>query len=1045
MEIKSLTPFDICSLADVLELPLTDAIVVAQPIAQLTIGLLRILSRKKALKRSEGTWLTFQTAYIQALISILEQEYWLRRPWLNRGKLVVNEYADQRLSHLRLQALLKTLRPGKITDIQTEQALCDIGESSLVKQMNNLAIAWLRFNGAEEIEANLLIQRLVHGLPGYLLDIIIDNPLPLAQLQKFFCLGNWSNWQNNQNDGTEATNTSVSTTELSFERTREFYRAELLKSLSEPFMGEHFALKDIYVPLKGMLINSNREQLVKKQQAVDLMELANSQLDDPSSIALIESKSGFGKTSFCQIWASWIAEKLYPRWMPILINLRDVTLRATFEQTLESALPLGRFSDQDGWFSPMAPPCLIILDGLDQLSPSPQSSRSPALTLIDQIMEFHYQYLSSNSPKRHKIILTRNISSHEIDPSHRFLIQRTYEGSNRRYRLSNLFPLQTKLQRILILPMDQLELKTWFQKWSKLQSKSIAQEYFSFLKNRGIFQKRPELKKISDFLLSPLMLYLLGILHRDGLLDQQLFTLSLPELKLEIYDRIICWVLGESLSRHNWLPELVREGFVHACRSSEAIANLLAGRNPEQLRSSMQQIALNLLQTGRIGKKYEFKKIKDNSKQEENTPIQDLMPLPALLFHSLPLSQKNRKISPYLASPITFSHSQLGFYLGAEEIAKNLKFISQQYLNSYGNFTWIIDSSKVVGEHLYQLLGSGLLSLEIEQLVIERLRQEENNNSHNFSFQRLFERLYPFYQDYCQGRWLDEGIAHQVINLFQSETYSLNTLQIEAAVGINIFSLLCLTAKEASIPFSPCGNPNQSEEFDANRLLTFLNRSAILFPIKFLSQVRDCFKKLHLEGACLNQTVLAGVNLEGSNLSIAELIGTNLTSANLKEANLSWASLAYANLSNSNLSKANLKGADLSNANLLGATLGGANFKNTCLFQAQLDPDTKKMARENGAIFSWEEFEKYNQSLLTASQNNEFPDVESLNTNPELDIQSAEGEPILSSLWYDDTFGKEAEDDGEDKTLLVENYPPKPSPFSRNEDDQDDDSTVLLE
>jgi hypothetical protein len=88
--------------------------------------------------------------------------------------------------------VLKTLRPGRLSDSQAEQALSLIAESFLVQQMNKLAIAWFVANGAEETEAELLTQRLTNGLPGHLLTVIAENALPLAQLQKFVRLGNLS-------------------------------------------------------------------------------------------------------------------------------------------------------------------------------------------------------------------------------------------------------------------------------------------------------------------------------------------------------------------------------------------------------------------------------------------------------------------------------------------------------------------------------------------------------------------------------------------------------------------------------------------------------------------------------------------------------------------------------------------------------------------------------------------------------------------------------------------------------------------------------------
>jgi hypothetical protein len=167
MEVKSLNPFAISPLTDVLELPLKAAWEAAPALSQLTVGLLRILSRKKPLKRNEGTWLTFQVAYLNALQGILEQESQLRRPWVNRALVPTGQEADQSLGDPQLVALIKTLRPGRLSDSQAEQALSLVADSFLVQQMNNLAIAWFVTNGTEDAEAKLLTQRLSSGLSAH--------------------------------------------------------------------------------------------------------------------------------------------------------------------------------------------------------------------------------------------------------------------------------------------------------------------------------------------------------------------------------------------------------------------------------------------------------------------------------------------------------------------------------------------------------------------------------------------------------------------------------------------------------------------------------------------------------------------------------------------------------------------------------------------------------------------------------------------------------------------------------------------------------------
>ncbi len=128
IERKSLTVFDISVLAEVLSLPLVVAITQMQPLSQLTGSLLRQLSHKKPLKRNEGTWLAFQIAYLNGLLQLLEQEESLHKPWMNRGRGLL----QQQLDDPELLELLKTISPGRLSDTQTEQALSEMGNSDLV-------------------------------------------------------------------------------------------------------------------------------------------------------------------------------------------------------------------------------------------------------------------------------------------------------------------------------------------------------------------------------------------------------------------------------------------------------------------------------------------------------------------------------------------------------------------------------------------------------------------------------------------------------------------------------------------------------------------------------------------------------------------------------------------------------------------------------------------------------------------------------------------------------------------------------------------------
>ncbi|MGA9382154.1 MAG: pentapeptide repeat-containing protein [Phormidium sp.] len=973
MEVKSLTPFDISPLTELLEQPLTIVWQQIEPISQLSVQLLRIWSRKRALKRNEGTWLGFQIAYIKSFQRILEQENILQRPWLDRASVPITATVENtRLSTLsdpQLQALIKTLSPGRLTDTQAEQALSLIGESFLVQQMNNLAIAWFVSNGLEEIPAKLVAQRLIHALPGHLLTVIAENPLPLAQLQRFVRLGNLSNNLKSvtitdseeleilDQDHTFSLVPSVSPpAPTPIDLQRENYRASLLKILSEPLLGELFALKDIFVTPKATPVEAELETKLRyttegnswnspnnSGSAVDLMEWAMNQLSNLDSIAIIEGEGGSGKTSFCQIWAAKIAQEIYPSWMPIVIRLRDATLGRSLAQTLDSAFPLAKFTCADGWLSPQNPPCLLILDGLDELPASPVAERQFS-AFFDQVQDFQRQFAGAAGRSRHKIFIT---CRSEI--------------------LNNLaHSLPASFERMAITPLDQELLKEWFKRWSKLQSKSLAQAFFTFLKQSGVFQFRLEVKTFATLVHQPLKLLLIGILYRSGRIDESLLPIGrFSQLRFEIYDRLCRWLLGESPDGMSPGDQMLKAGdsLASSCRSPEAIANLLQGRTPEELRQLMQSGALTLLQSGRYSRLVteELKSQFPENVEGKNKPgFSDYLlpnhPLPSFYFHYFNSHFSSNYSAESKGIYVEFSHSKLGEYLCAEAIAQQLKLITQKVTDPYGETIFILDSPASVAQHLYNLLGFGIFSPEIEELIGERLRREEARSPESFSFQVLTERLYSFYRSYSRGRWLDQGIAHNARLHLQSLGNTLNVLQIDAAVGLNVFLLLSTCQREGQIPFWPCGDPAIPEEFDPDQLLTLIGRTAVLSPIAFWERSRGSLMLLNLAGACLQNAMLSEANFWKTNFFGAELVGADLSKANLQEANLSWANLSGTNLSGANLSAVNLTGANLTGANLLGANLHLASLTNACLFEAKMDQETQDLAEKSGALFSLQQY-----------------------------------------------------------------------------------------
>ncbi|BCL37808.1 pentapeptide repeat-containing protein [Nostoc sp. MS1] len=902
MEFKSLMPLDICTLAEVLQLPLGTVEQEIAVLASLTENLLRSLSQKKALKRNEGTWLAFQIAYLLALEQVLLQEEQLQRTWLNFARIP----AQTKIITLnpQLQGFLKTLSSGKLSDTQAEQALSSVADSLLVQQMNNATEAWFVANGAEEFVAKLITQRLNNALPGYLLKIIAQNPTPLAQLQKFFSLGTLGD---------------ISTIDLY----RENYRACLLQTLSTPLLMEYFSLKDVYIPLVGI------PQELNYGKPVDLKTWVEQQLIDLETITVIESEPGYGKTSICQIWAAEVALKLYPTWLPVVICLRDIQYGKTLLETLNSGFTFNSHINLAKWLEQAHPQCVLLLDGLDELPPSPGGNRAKAI-FLQQLMQFQAQ-------GQHKIVLTsRTTTVQEI-------IAET--------------PLQW--QRITIQPLEVNELKQWFQKWALVQSLPTAQNFFTFLKQAGLFTPKSHLSELTYLVHQPLMLYLLAVLHRDGLLDDEILQKNYrPTLLWEIYSRLRRWLLGYPLSGEmNAL--LTRPGMAHIHRTPEAIANLLSHYHPQELLEQIQAIALKILHSDRH-------QISLNETVDTNT-------LPSLYFRYSVSCHSARNTDKQLTIKIQFSHPKLGEYLCAEALANQLQKLIQYQTDVYGTETFILENPSSVAEHLYYLLGYGIITQEIEELVIATLQTQQKSN--------LLQRLESFWRAWCQGRWLDAGVAHKILPYFHNLQNLVNVEQVNTNVGVNTFLLLAAIYRDIQVSFCPCGNRENLHEFYPETMLMLLAKASVLSNNLTKRICSQSLAKINLSGAFLSQIVLTGANLEQANLSNAVLVNANLTDANLT-------------------------GANLTGANLTGVNLESVNLTNACLCDAILTEADREIAKLNGALFSVEQFQVMKSLLFKQSHISDFDTTDETqfwNQNI-IDtglIESLEGEPMMPTLSYE--------------------------------------------
>ncbi|MGB3655407.1 MAG: pentapeptide repeat-containing protein, partial [Rivularia sp. (in: cyanobacteria)] len=787
----------------------------------------------------------------------------------------------------------------RLSDVQAEELLDKVANSSFVQQINKITLSWLVANSVPKLEAELIIRCLEHKLLGNLIVVVSENATELVQLQKFFGLGN---------------SVKLRTTEIHWKSDdkidlkREKYRASLIKKLGEPLSIESFCLKDIYVPPTGLALNENH-------QTVDLMKWVVSQLEDLETITVIESDSGYGKTSFCQIFAARVARKFYPDWIPVLISLNEIKWGDNFQETLESTFIKNYRISLSAWLEEPKNKCLLILDGLNELPNSAENKTVFAL-FMQQLFEFQSQF---GHRFKHKIILT-----------------------TQSWALEDIVAkAASKLQRIKIQAWGQNEWKLWFASWAKVQSNGVAQNYFTLLKKNKAFSQKSQFP-LSHLVRQPLMLYLIGILHREELLDNEILQLATNNYTNNV---VILWAIYQRLNQ--WLFGYRVSGAIspHIHYTSEA-AVLIKNRHPQELIDEMEAVALQILFSGN-------KKINLTN---------DFSTLNAFYFKTTKNSEKVINSTPSTPSPpstIEFSHSKFGEYLCAASIVSKLKALTKRDRNAYGEMIFLLDSPSSIAEHLYDLFGYGILTQEIEELVIEGLRQEKK---HKFSFELLCDRLGAFWYPYSRGRWLDEGIAHKAWFNFKQLQNPVNVEQVNAAVGINVFLLLSACYREIKVTFSPCFNP-ASTELHPQTLTKLIAKTAVFHPGIIRRIGEKSLASLNLSKADLTQAMLGGVNLANTDLSNAQLKDACLAGANLANVNLTGADLTGANLINANLTSAKLTGANLTGANLLGVNLDLVNLSNACLFQAIIAEAHKEIAYSNGAVFTLDKFEELQRLL----------------------------------------------------------------------------------
>jgi hypothetical protein len=882
------------SLLDALNSPLGKLVGATLPFVSIGTGLLKFYLEitKKDPTLAQSVALISQAAYLESF-----REFVKRHPkveqWLNAK--------DGTPQAKTLLPAIKALGNFELTDKEARFATLYFHQSALAIAFNDALKARLVQLGAKPEQANQIAEAVAKNTNRHMRTAIADAAPSIQRIAEWYRTGG----------------DQVFEKYLSIDS----YLEEAIAPCPHQLVfAERFTFNDIYVPLKAQALTSAGEA-DGTQESFVLEAWAQRFLNDSTKsgqVMFVQGGPGRGKSVFCRMFADWVRRHEHPRWTPILIRLRDVVLLSNdFEETLAKAIDRDFAKTDSGWLTDRNVNFLFILDGFDELLLEGRTSSGLDRFLV-QVERFQEQ-CARNSEKNHRVLITgRTLSLHAIERS-----------------------LPNNLERVEILPMDDDLQSQWFIKWGRLIGRNP-----NYLK--GIL-KDPRLPdRLQELAREPLLLYLLGAMHRDGALRLEMFDgAEGAKAKVLIYETALDWVLTQQ--RPDWL--------------NRDIAEL----DTDSLRRILMEAGLCVVQSG-----MEFARISaiEQRLQQDSAAKQFLEAAQKkLATDETPL--RNALAAFYMQSgrqgegSIEFVHKSFGEFLCAERIVKSLIDWCQpgrnrEYDIQDAEFCW----------QVYDLLGCHVLTPEIVEYVTALLTKHEDTH-----LDLLHKRLYDFYWRWSDGEFIDappENLPQQKMRLLREQMPDrdkrLGQRQVDIHTGLNAMILLLelhryglswaqkpteksVKTLKSLYPFHPCARLNP-REFDRDRLLKLVGISHCISCSAFKDLVGNFLYSSDLRRTALQHIDLSVANLSNADLSDAHLYGaflleTNLCKANLEGANLIRAEFHAANLNNANLSNTYLYDSDCSSADFR-----GANLQKTNLSGANFDASDFSGADFSGAEFS---------------------------------------------------------------------------------------------
>ncbi len=472
----------------------------------------------------------------------------------------------------------------------------------------------------------------------------------------------------------------------------------------------------------------------------------------------------------------------------------------------------------------------------------------------------------------------------------------------------------------------------WRSNWAKLVGETEAQAFQVFLSDENC----PE--QVQALAREPLLLYLLAAMHRDKHLDLETLRSGDGDLvKVKIYRAVIVWVLTKQREK--------RLNFDLTGCDTEDLRSILAETGLCITQTGTEQALVSMIEKRLVDRGHEAAKklIDEAKKNQEKDPLKN-----ALAAFYL-------KAATGLDNSVEFFHKSFGEFLMAERLAESFWLWTEKSAKRQVNYA-IKDAD--LDWEIYDLLGYDLLTKEILGYLMPLLKLGkpsdylENNNTFTATdWVSLFERLYAFYWRWSQGEFIEALESSTTIlplnKAVQLQQYQIPLGQRQADIytGLNILMLLLLINTYAQsqadlkekIHFYPCGNPDNTEEFEEERLLKIMGYSECLGAFTFWGNLKGFLSNADLSSADLSFAILSSADLRHADLRHADLRHADLRHADLSNADLSSADLSSADLSSADLSSADLSSADLSSADLSSADLSNADLSSADLSNAYLE------------------------------------------------------------------------------------------------------------